>query len=141
MTRIFFIALAIAAAPLTAAAAPCPGNADALGTERVIEVDAKSTPRVGRKQFPATLPLRAKELVLTFDDGPWPGLREGVGCSKGERVRATSFPPGRIRRRIPNLRGAPSGKPQCGSPQLSTSPPQRHVDRQAEAEIDRYRCG
>src|SRR5262249_38444676 len=30
-------------------------------------------PRVGRKQFPQTLPLAAKEVVLTFDDGPEPG--------------------------------------------------------------------
>lgn len=57
-------------APFAAGAAPCPGNADALGTERVLAVDAASTPRVGRKQFPDTLPLADKELVLTFDDGP-----------------------------------------------------------------------
>ncbi len=57
---------------MTARAAPCPGNPDALGTERVLAVDAASTPRVGRKEFPVTLPLGKKELVLTFDDGPWP---------------------------------------------------------------------
>jgi Divalent cation transporter len=72
MIRILAIALAAALAPLAALAEPCPGNSQALGTERVIEVDAKTTPRVGRKHFPSTLPLRAKELVLTFDDGPWP---------------------------------------------------------------------
>jgi hypothetical protein len=48
--------------------AECPGNAPALGTSRVLNVDAATTPRVGRKQFPATLPLAPKEVVLTFDD-------------------------------------------------------------------------
>src|SRR5215469_15472466 len=48
-------------------AAPCPNNADALGTARVLDVDAAATARVGRKQFPQTLPLAPKEVVLTFD--------------------------------------------------------------------------
>ena len=82
--------------PLTAAAESCPGNPDALGTERTFEVDAKSTPRVGRKQFPSTLPLRAKELVLTFDDGPWPSTTPKVlDALKSECVRATFFLLGR----------------------------------------------
>ena len=51
----------------------CPGNNDALGTARVLAVDAATTPRVGRKHFPQTLPLAPKEVVLTFDDGPFPG--------------------------------------------------------------------
>ncbi len=88
------IAIAAAAAliPLAAVAEPCPGNSQALGTERVIEVDAKTTPRVGRKHFPTTLPLRAKELVLTFDDGPWPGTTPKVlDALKHECVRATFF--------------------------------------------------
>lgn len=69
------VILAAVLLPLAAAAAPCPGNPDALGTERGLAVDAASTPRIGRKQFPATLPLHDKELVLTFDDGPWPPPR------------------------------------------------------------------
>lgn len=92
MIRIFALALAVAIAPLAAVAAPCPGNPHALGTERVLEVDAKTTPRVGRKHFPTTLPLRRKELVLTFDDGPWPGTTPKVlDALKAECVRATFF--------------------------------------------------
>ena len=87
-------ATAAAAAPV--AAAPCPGNADALGTERVLTVDAAATPRVGRKQFPATLPLGPKEVVLTFDDGPWPGTTPRVLAALAhECVRATFFMLGR----------------------------------------------
>src|SRR5882672_10566901 len=96
MIRIIAIALAAAIAPLAAAAEPCPDNPHALGTERVIEVDAKTTPRVGRKHFPTTLPLRRKELVLTFDDGPWPSTTPKVlDALKAECVRATFFLLGR----------------------------------------------
>jgi peptidoglycan/xylan/chitin deacetylase (PgdA/CDA1 family) len=78
------------------AAPPCPSNADALGTARVLAVDAATTPRVGRKQFPQTLPLMPKEVVLTFDDGPWPGTTERVlDALRQECVRATFFLIGR----------------------------------------------
>jgi len=49
MTRMSLVAIAFVIAPWTAVAAPCPGNPDALGTERVLEVDIKNTPRVGRR--------------------------------------------------------------------------------------------
>src|SRR5262245_66550471 len=107
MTTIRILLLAIVAnvIPVTAAvAAPCPGNPEALGTERVIEVDSKSTPRVGRKQFPSTLPLGPKELVLTFDDGPWPGTTPKVlDALKSECVRATFFLLGRNSTAFPQL--------------------------------------
>jgi peptidoglycan/xylan/chitin deacetylase (PgdA/CDA1 family) len=75
---------------------PCPGNPDALGTERVLAVSASATPRVGRKQFPTTLPLADKEVVLTFDDGPWPGTTNRVlDALKHECVQATFFLLGR----------------------------------------------
>jgi peptidoglycan/xylan/chitin deacetylase (PgdA/CDA1 family) len=90
-------AVSVAAIASTAqAAAPCPGNADALGTARVLDVDAALAPRVGRKQFPQTLPLAPKEVVLTFDDGPWPGTTERVlEALRQECVRATFFLIGR----------------------------------------------
>lgn len=90
--RTLALALAAALAPLAAFAESCPGNANALGTERVLEVDARTTPRVGRKHFPSTLPLRKKELVLTFDDGPWPSTTPRVlDALKRECVRASFF--------------------------------------------------
>ncbi len=90
------LALACAAWPTIALAEPCPGNPDALGTARVLAVSATATPRVGRKQFPATLPLAPKEVVLTFDDGPWPGSTARVlDALKHECVRATFFLLGR----------------------------------------------
>ena len=94
--RILTLAMLAGLVPLAAAAATCPGRADALGTERVLSVDARSTPRVGRKHFPDTLPLNDKELVLTFDDGPWPTTTPKVlDALKAECVRATFFLLGR----------------------------------------------
>jgi peptidoglycan/xylan/chitin deacetylase (PgdA/CDA1 family) len=88
--------IALAALALTnaalAAPAACPGNPDALGTERVLAVDVRTTPRVGRKHFPATLPLARKEVVLTFDDGPWPGTTDRVlDALKRECVKVSFF--------------------------------------------------
>src|SRR3974390_2339100 len=94
---------AAAATPATAAT-PCPGNPDALGTARVLAVDAAATPRVGRKQFPTTLPLADKEVVLTFDDGPWPGTTNRVlDALKHECVQATFFLLGRNAATTPAL--------------------------------------
>lgn len=95
MIRMMVIAWFVAL-PLAAAAVPCPGNPGALGTARALAVNATTTPRVGRKQFPATLPLAPKELVLTFDDGPWPSTTPRVlKALKAECVRATFFLLGR----------------------------------------------
>jgi peptidoglycan/xylan/chitin deacetylase (PgdA/CDA1 family) len=90
------VLLAAILLPGIAAAAPCPGNPDALGTARILAVDPATTPRVGRKQFAATLPLAPKEVVLTFDDGPWPGPTHKVlDALRRECVRATFFLLGR----------------------------------------------
>ncbi|HEX8827031.1 MAG TPA: hypothetical protein VF778_02855, partial [Xanthobacteraceae bacterium] len=45
----------------------CPGNPDALGTSRVLSLDPTQYPRVGHMQYPDSLPLNDKEVVLTFD--------------------------------------------------------------------------
>jgi peptidoglycan-N-acetylglucosamine deacetylase len=96
MSRKLAIALAAALLPLAAAAQTCPDNPDALGTARTLAADVMTTPRVGRKQFPQTLPLANKELVLTFDDGPWPTTTPKVlEALKHECVEATFFLLGR----------------------------------------------
>lgn len=138
MIRILALAAA-AALPLTAAAEPCPGNPDALGTTRVIAVDAATTPRLGRKHFPTSLPLRAKELVLTFDDGPWPATTPKVlDVLRRECVRATFFLLGRNAEAFPqiarrtSLEGHTIGHHTYAHPLLS------HMSlARAEIEIDR----
>jgi peptidoglycan/xylan/chitin deacetylase (PgdA/CDA1 family) len=72
-------------------AAECPRK-DALGTFRVLSVDAKTNPRVGLKSFPQTLPLADHEVVLTFDDGPNPPTTSKVLAALAQEcVRATFF--------------------------------------------------
>lgn len=139
MTRIFPLAIAALIAPSWCAAAPCPGNLQALGTERIIEIDAKGTPRVGRKQFPSTLPLGAKELVLTFDDGPWPGTTPKVlDALKSECVRATFFLLGRNATAHPQLaRRVLSERHTVGHHSYSHPPLSQMSVAKAEAEIDR----
>jgi peptidoglycan/xylan/chitin deacetylase (PgdA/CDA1 family) len=101
---IAIIGASLAALPVAATAQPCPGNADALGTERVLSVNIATTPRVGRKHFPTTLPLAAKEVVLTFDDGPWPTTTPKVlDALAHECVRATFFLLGRNALAAPKL--------------------------------------
>ena len=65
-----------APAPMPAAApaqakAPC-ANPDALGIGRVVEIDTTGGPGFGFEHFKQLDFLRDKEVVLTFDDGPWP---------------------------------------------------------------------
>jgi peptidoglycan/xylan/chitin deacetylase (PgdA/CDA1 family) len=50
----------------------CPGNANALGVARVVEIDTTGGPGFGFEHFKMHDFLRDKEVVLTFDDGPWP---------------------------------------------------------------------
>ena len=64
-------AAAPAPAPAAVAKAPC-ANPDALGIGRVVEIDTSGGPGFGFEHFKQLDFLRDKEIVLTFDDGPWP---------------------------------------------------------------------
>lgn len=59
-----------AAAPPTAKAA-C-ANPNALGIARTVEIDTTGGPGFGFEHFKQLDFLRDHEVVLTFDDGPWP---------------------------------------------------------------------
>ena len=77
---------------------------DTLGTSRILRVDAVSFPRVGLKSFPQTLPLRDHEVVLTFDDGPWPPTTPKIlAALAAECVRATFFLIGKPASEHPDL--------------------------------------
>src|SRR5271156_2533037 len=60
-------ALAPAPAPAKAACA----NSNALGIGRTVEIDTTGGPGFGFEHFKQLDFLRDKEVVLTFDDGPW----------------------------------------------------------------------
>jgi peptidoglycan/xylan/chitin deacetylase (PgdA/CDA1 family) len=64
-----------APAPVPAAARPAKppcANPDAIGIARVVEIDTTGGPGFGFEHFKQLDFLRDKEVVLTFDDGPWP---------------------------------------------------------------------
>ena len=64
------VAMAVLGGHTASAAEDCPPGA--LGTARTLALDPAKSPPVGRQHFPQTLPLADREVVLTFDDGPWP---------------------------------------------------------------------
>src|SRR4051795_11005306 len=89
MLRAAIIALIAGTAAAQAAEGPRAGT---LGTSRTLAVDAAHTLRVGLKSFAQTLPLDDHEVVLTFDDGPWPPTTSKVLAALAkECVHATFF--------------------------------------------------
>lgn len=67
----------IAATDNTESAAPqCAAEKSLAGRE--LPIDLRGGPRFGALQFPESLPLQDKEVVLTFDDGPHPARTPAV---------------------------------------------------------------
>src|SRR5262245_18240296 len=60
------------AVPMPAAMPTSCSNPNALGVSRVVEIDTTGGPGFGFEHFKAHDFLREGEVVLTFDDGPWP---------------------------------------------------------------------
>jgi len=72
------------------AEAPCqtPG---ALGVGRVVEIDTSGGPGFGFQHFKAYDFLNAGEVVLTFDDGPWPGNTPAVLAALAAQCTKATF--------------------------------------------------
>lgn len=91
--------LALSASVFTAAASaqtapnaqPVCNNPNALGVARTIQVDTESGPGFGFEHFKAYDFLRDKEVVLTFDDGPWLGTTPAVLKALGEQCTKAMF--------------------------------------------------
>jgi peptidoglycan-N-acetylglucosamine deacetylase len=91
-----------AAAPMPApfpapdATSGCPGNPNALPTSRVVEIDTAGGPGFGFEHFKQLDFLRPNEIVLTFDDGPWPKNTAAVlNALAAHCLKATFFPIGK----------------------------------------------
>ena len=82
-------------APPVVALSGCPGNPNALGISRVVEIDTTGGPGFGFEHFKDHDFLRANEVVLTFDDGPWPKNTPAVlEALAAHCLKATFFPIG-----------------------------------------------
>jgi peptidoglycan/xylan/chitin deacetylase (PgdA/CDA1 family) len=78
--------------PPVAKAIPACNNPDAIGLSRVVEIDTTGGPAFGTEHFKQYDFLRDKEVVLTFDDGPWPENTPMVlKALKDNCIKATFF--------------------------------------------------
>ena len=85
----------------------CPSHActqNALGTARVLSLGTQGGFTVGMKTYPQSLALGDHEVVLTFDDGPWPATTPKIlDALAAECVQATFFLIGRNAAAAPSL--------------------------------------
>jgi peptidoglycan/xylan/chitin deacetylase (PgdA/CDA1 family) len=83
-----------AVAPVEAVSS-CAGNPNALGISRVVEIDTTGGPGFGFEHFKSHDFLREGEVVLTFDDGPWPKNTQAVLAALAAHcTKAIFFPIG-----------------------------------------------
>ena len=70
-------------------------NPNALGVERVVEIDTTGGPGFGFQNFKVYDFLKDHEVVLTFDDGPWPENTQRVLKALADQcTKAMFFPIG-----------------------------------------------
>jgi peptidoglycan/xylan/chitin deacetylase (PgdA/CDA1 family) len=79
-----------------AQAQTCPGNPNALGVARTVEIDTSGGPGFGFEHFKMHDFLREGEVVLTFDDGPWLSTTPAVMKALADHcTKAIFFPIGK----------------------------------------------
>lgn len=95
------ISVSAAGAAVWAQNAPAPAattcnNPNALGVARIVQIDTTGGPGFGFEHFKAYDFLRDHEVVLTFDDGPWPGNTPAVLKALADQcTKALFFPIGK----------------------------------------------
>ncbi|WMT75158.1 polysaccharide deacetylase family protein [Bradyrhizobium sp. Ash2021] len=81
-------------APPPAPAKSTCANPDALGVSRTVVIDTAGGPGFGFLQYKQFDFLADKEVVLTFDDGPWPTTPSVLKALADECTKAVFFPIG-----------------------------------------------
>jgi peptidoglycan-N-acetylglucosamine deacetylase len=92
ISRTFLAFAALCAGVLPALAqTPCPSNAKALGVSRTVEIDTTGGPGFGLEHYKAHDFLLPQEVVLTYDDGPWPTTPQVLSALAAHCTKATFF--------------------------------------------------
>jgi peptidoglycan/xylan/chitin deacetylase (PgdA/CDA1 family) len=83
--------------PLQSWARDCADDAATSGVARTIAIDPSDGMRLGKLQYGQTVPLRDKEVVLTFDDGPLPAYTQPILDTLDRHcIKATFFIVGKM---------------------------------------------
>jgi peptidoglycan/xylan/chitin deacetylase (PgdA/CDA1 family) len=133
------------ASPAPAATAPapqpvsCPGNPDALGIARTVQIDTTGGPGFGFEHFKQHDFLKPGEIVLTFDDGPWPGHTPAVLAALAHHcTKALFFPIGKHATYYPEiLRQVAAAGHTIGSHTWSHADLSKKSPDEAKAEIEK----
>ena len=125
--------------PVAAPAAAAGCKPGALGVTRTVEIDTTGGPGFGFEHFKQHDFLRDKEVVLTFDDGPWLNTTAAVvKALADECVRATFFIIGKHATYYPEvLRLVAQGGHSIGSHTWSHQDLSKKTVEEAKAEIEK----
>lgn len=85
-----FALAAVTAAPALAQAPACT-NPNAIGISRTVEIDTTGGPGFGMEHYKAHDFLLPQEVILTFDDGPWPTTPQVLQALAAHCTKATFF--------------------------------------------------
>ena len=100
------LGLVAGGALLVGASAQAPGQCSpgSIGLFRTIEIDTRGAPRFGLQQYKGNDPLRDREVILTFDDGPHKQLTQPVlEALDAHCTKATFFMVGQRALQYPEL--------------------------------------
>jgi peptidoglycan/xylan/chitin deacetylase (PgdA/CDA1 family) len=129
------------AAPPAPAPQPvsCPGNPDALGIARTVQIDTTGGPGFGFEHFKQHDFLKPGEVVLTFDDGPWPNHTPAVLAALAHHcTKALFFPIGKHATYYPEiLRQVAAAAHTIGSHTWSHADLSKKSPDEAKAEIEK----
>jgi peptidoglycan/xylan/chitin deacetylase (PgdA/CDA1 family) len=122
-----------------AQAASCPGNPNALGIARTVQIDTTGGPGFGFEHFKQHDFLRPGEVVLTFDDGPWTNNTPAVLAALAHHcTKAIFFPIGKHATYYPEiLRQVAAAGHTIGSHTWSHADLSKLKPDEAKAEIEK----
>ena len=126
--------------PAASTIPPC-DKAGGMGLARIVEIDTTGGPGFGFQHFKQYDFLRDKEVVLTFDDGPWPSTPTVLKALTDQCLKATFFEIGKHATWRPEITkqvidaGMTVGTHTWSHKDLARNPYAKHLE-QAEKEVE-----